>query len=168
MKFMRKWSNQYITIPQCRVANAKERKVHTYDSRQVKQDKVPCRHLSSTEVNKGERRMYNEALVETFGTTVYRGSGNVKCCVFCKGDHYNDKCENFKLCTIQLKANLIPTCMLQAENCWVKITSCIQYLNRLLLHLASIRQIVGRVHPQMLQSFQMNFLMKLIILKVYT
>ena len=35
MKILRKWSNQHITIPQCRVANAKGR-VYTYDSRQVK------------------------------------------------------------------------------------------------------------------------------------
>ena len=35
MKFLRNWSNQHITIPQCRVANAKGR-VYIYDSRQVK------------------------------------------------------------------------------------------------------------------------------------
>ena len=40
---------------------------------------------------------YNDTLVETFCTIVYRGSSNVKRCVFCKGDHYNDECENFKL-----------------------------------------------------------------------
>ena len=36
--------------------------------------------------------------------------------------------------TVQLKGNLIPACMLQVECCWVKIASCIQYLNRHRLH----------------------------------
>ena len=48
---LRKLFNQHITIQenaQCRVANAKGR-VYTYDSRQVKQDELPRRHLSSAE-----------------------------------------------------------------------------------------------------------------------
>ena len=39
-----------------------------------------------------------------------------------------------RIYTVQLKDNLIPPCMLQVEYCWVKITSCIQYLNRHPLH----------------------------------
>ena len=30
---------------------------------------------------------------------------------------------------VQLKGNLIPTHMLQVENSWVKVTSCVQYFN---------------------------------------
>ena len=37
--------------------------------------------------------------------------------------------------TVQLKGNLIPSRVLQVENSWVKITSCVQYLNGRLLHL---------------------------------
>ena len=83
MELLRKSLNQHITIQenaQRRVANAKGR-VYTYDSRQVKQDEVSHRYLSSAEFNKGNRRMYNETPVETFATNVYRGSGKVKYCV---------------------------------------------------------------------------------------
>ena len=31
--------------------------------------------------------------------------------------------------TVQLKGNLIPACVLQIDNSWVKITLCIQYMN---------------------------------------
>ena len=41
--------------------------------------------------------MYNETPTETYTTNVHRGSGKVKQCVFCKGEHYNDECDNFKL-----------------------------------------------------------------------
>ena len=101
MELLRKLLNQHITLQenaQPRVAITKGR-VYTYDSRQVKRNEVPCRHLSSAEFNKGDRPMYNETPVETFATNVYRGSGKVKCCVFYKGDHYNDECENCKLLT---------------------------------------------------------------------
>ena len=33
------------------------------------------------------------------------------------------------VCTVQLKGNLMPACLLQLDNLWVKITSCVQYLN---------------------------------------
>ena len=46
-----------------------------------------------------DRPVYNETPAETFATNVYSGSGKVKCCVFCKGNHYNDECENCKLLT---------------------------------------------------------------------
>ena len=37
---------------------------------------------------------------------------------------------SFNTCDmVQLKGNLIPTRVLQVEYCWVKITSCVQYLN---------------------------------------
>ena len=36
---------------------------------------------------------------------------------------------------VQLKGNLIPACVLQVENSWVMITSCVQYLNGHLLFL---------------------------------
>ena len=42
--------------------------------------------------------MYNETPVDTFATNVRRGNGKNMCCVFCKGDHYNDECEKFKWC----------------------------------------------------------------------
>ena len=41
--------------------------------------------------------MYNETPIDTFVTNVRRGNGKNMCCVFCKGDHYNDECEKFKL-----------------------------------------------------------------------
>ena len=78
------------------MANTKGR-VYTNDSRQAKQDDVWNTYLSSAELNKGDRRMYNETPVDTFATNVHRGNGKIMCCVFCKGDHYNDECEKFKL-----------------------------------------------------------------------
>ena len=99
MQLLRKLLNQHITIQesaQRRVANAKGR-VHTNDSRQAKQDDVRNTYPSSAELNKGDRRMYNETPVDTFATNVRRGNGKNMCCVFCKGDHYNDECEKFKL-----------------------------------------------------------------------
>ena len=92
IELLRQLLNQHITVQenaQRRVANVKGR-VYTYDSRQIRQ---------SEEFNKGDRQMYNETPTETYTTNVHRGSGKVKCCVFCKGDHYNDECDNFKLLT---------------------------------------------------------------------
>ena len=98
MQLLRKLLNQHITIQesaQRRVANAKGR-VYMNDSRQAKQDDVRNTYPSSA-LNKGDRRMYNETPVDTFATNVRRGNGKNMCCVFCKGDHYNDECEKFKL-----------------------------------------------------------------------
>ena len=64
--------------------------------------------------------------------------------------------------TVQLKGNFIPACMLYVENFCVKITSCVQYIWIGIRYIhACIRQIVKCVHPQMLHSFWINFLMKL-------
>ena len=108
MGLLRKLLNQHINTQentQCRVTNAKGR-VYTYDSRQVKQDEIPHRHLSSATFNNGGRQMYNEIPVETFDTNIYRGSIKIKYCVLCKFDHYNDDCENCKLHT-ECKQKLI-------------------------------------------------------------
>ena len=65
MQLLRKLLNQHITIQesaQRRVANAKGR-VYTNDSRQAKQDDARNTYPSSAELNKGDRRMYNETLL---------------------------------------------------------------------------------------------------------
>ena len=100
MELLRKLLNQHIIIQenaQSRVANAKGR-VYTYDNRQVKQDEVPVDIYPHQNLIKVTDE-YVMTPVETFATNVYRGSGKVKCCVFCKGNHYYDERENCKLLT---------------------------------------------------------------------
>ena len=71
----------------------------------------------------------------------------------------------FQLCSklgrlymVQLKGNLIPARMLQVDNSQVKITSCIQYMNRhlsrLYLHQANCRACAP---ANVVHSFEQTF-----------
>ena len=101
MELLRKLLTEYITIQECaqrRVANAKGR-VYTQDSEQInyKRDNLRNTQRFSAESSRGDRRTFQETPVDTLTTNV-RGGGNRRlCCVFCKGDHYNDECKKFKM-----------------------------------------------------------------------
>ena len=100
MELLRKLLTEYITIQECaqrRVANAKGR-VYTQDGEQVNYRRDDLRNTQrwSTESSKGDRRMFQETSVDTLAANVRRKGCKSLCCVFCKGDHYNDECKKFK------------------------------------------------------------------------
>ena len=88
MKLLRKLLTEYITIQeraQRRVANAKGR-VYTQDCEQVNYRRDDLHNIQrlSTESSKGDRRMFQETLVDTLDTNVRRKVGRVYVVYFVK------------------------------------------------------------------------------------